>query len=150
MFRLDYDVANRLACFDALMRRSNVAQGEYQGDARLEHTSIQQGYNGARCGLADGAWHVHALYEVQANTFQAEGIVGQHGLAHAGGGVRGNRAVFRDHGAVDGDVRAEVHLDDALDAGTTGDVHDTLGHVVARVVAYVVVAMDACWFGLSA
>src|SRR4029450_9315591 len=52
---LDYDVANRLACFDALMRCSDVAQGEYPGDARLEHTSLQQSYNCARCGVEDAA-----------------------------------------------------------------------------------------------
>jgi len=41
MSRLDYDVANRLACFDALMRRNDLAQGEFPGDARLKHTSLQ-------------------------------------------------------------------------------------------------------------
>jgi hypothetical protein len=65
MSRLDYDVADRLACLDVLMRRSNVAQGEYPS----VHASLQQSHNGARCGLADGARHVHALHEVQANTF---------------------------------------------------------------------------------
>src|SRR4029450_5349925 len=35
-----------------------------------------------------------------------EGIVGQHGLAHAGGGVGGNRAIFRYHGAVNEFLRS--------------------------------------------
>ena len=113
-------------------------QRERAGDARLQHAPLGQRHDRPRPRLAHGARHVHALHEVQLHALEPEGVVGQHRLAHARGRVGRDRAVVRDHRAVDRDVGAEVDLDDALHARPAGDLHHAGRHILLGVVDHVV------------